>query len=203
MQITEVAAQILARAEQRAEIAAQNITNASTPGYRRRVGFAECSRSGGADRAGADSVGAATDFTAGQLVRDRQPTDLAIAGEGFFAVRGDEPIFYTRQGQFRRDAEGRLVTGAGAGLQSADGGDVDRRRGRFRGRRRRHRDPRRRAGGARSRSSTSTSRGAARGRRGRRLLRRRGRAGARSTRRRSGRACSKPPTSTWGMKWWR
>jgi flagellar basal-body rod protein FlgF len=126
MQITEVAAQILSRAERRAEIAAQNITNASTPGYRRRVGFDEILRPGGAAAAdGPARPGAvATDFNAGQLTETGNPTDLAIAGDGFFAVRGDDAVFYTRQGQFRRDGEGRLVTGEGLALQSAEGGDL-------------------------------------------------------------------------------
>ena len=51
MQITEIAGQILARAEQRAEVAAQNITNASTPGYRRRISFSELMAGGGASGA--------------------------------------------------------------------------------------------------------------------------------------------------------
>lgn len=123
MQITEVAAQILARAERRAEIAAHNITNASTPGYRRRIGFDEILRPGGA-QGPARTGGAATDFSAGQLTETGNATDLAIAGSGFFAVRGDDAVFYTRQGQFRRDAEGRLVTGGGLALQSAEGGDL-------------------------------------------------------------------------------
>jgi flagellar basal body rod protein FlgG len=122
MQITEVAAQILSRAERRAEIAAHNITNASTPGYRRRIGFDEILRPGGP--AGGAPAGAATDFGAGQLAETGNPTDLAIAGDGFFAVRGDDAVFYTRQGQFRRDSEGRLVTGGGLALQSAEGGDL-------------------------------------------------------------------------------
>jgi flagellar basal-body rod protein FlgG len=123
MQITEVAAQLMARAEQRAEIAAQNIANASTPGYRRRVAFAEMLAA--APGAGAATqLSSAADFSAGQLVRTDSPTDLGIAGEGFFAVRSGEATLYTRQGQFRRDAEGRLATAQGMVLQSAEGGDV-------------------------------------------------------------------------------
>lgn len=127
MQITEIAAQILARAEDRAEIAAQNITNASTPGYRRRVSFSEMMAPVEA-QAGAPRrpvrIGAAADFSAGQLTETGSPTDLAIGGRGFFAVRGEDAILYTRQGQFRRDEDGRLVTASGLALQSVDGGDV-------------------------------------------------------------------------------
>ena len=126
MQITEIAGQILARAEQRAEVAAQNITNASTPGYRRRISFSEL-LSGAANPGAAldqqhDAV--AADFTTGQLQQTGGATDFAIAGQGFFAVRSDDATLYTRQGQFRRDDSGRLVTAQGLALQSVDGGDI-------------------------------------------------------------------------------
>jgi flagellar basal body rod protein FlgG len=126
MQITEIAGQILARAEQRAEVAAQNITNASTPGYRRRISFSELMAAGTASAPGPErQQGAvAADFTAGQLQQTGGATDLAIAGQGFFIVRSDDATLYTRQGQFRRDDAGRLVTAQGLALQSMDGGDI-------------------------------------------------------------------------------
>jgi flagellar basal-body rod protein FlgG len=128
MQITEIAAQILARAEDRAEIAAQNITNASTPGYRRRVSFSEMMAAAqlqpGSERRDPVRIGTAADFTAGQLSETGNPTDIAIGGQGFFAVRGGDAILYTRQGQFRRDGEGRLANAQGLVLQTIDGGDV-------------------------------------------------------------------------------
>lgn len=126
MQITEIAADILARAERRAETAAQNITNASTPGYRRRISFSEAmdaaTAPGTSPRLRENAT--AADFTAGQLTQTGSPTDLAIAGGGFFAVRAGDTVAYTRQGQFRRDGEGRLVTSAGMVLQAEGGGDI-------------------------------------------------------------------------------
>jgi flagellar basal body rod protein FlgG len=124
MQITEIAAQILARAEQRAETAAQNITNASTPGYRRRISFAEAMNPAGAGAEASRTMGAALDFSAGQLAETGNLSDIAIAGEGFFVVRSEDDLLYTRQGQFRRDEDGRLTTPQGLILQSSDGGDV-------------------------------------------------------------------------------
>lgn len=126
MQITEIAGQILARAERRAEVAAQNITNASTPGYRRRISFSELMNAGGTSGAapGQQHEAVAADFTAGQLRQTGGATDLAIAGEGFFIVRSDDATLYTRQGQFHRDDTGRLVTAQGLALQNMDGGDV-------------------------------------------------------------------------------
>src|SRR5690348_15908342 len=126
MQITEIAGQILARSEQRAEVAAQNITNASTPGYRRRISFSELMDA--ATTPGAASPGqreaVAADFAAGQLQQTGGATDFAIAGQGFFVIRSDDATLYTRQGQFRRDESGRLVTAQGLALQSVDGGDI-------------------------------------------------------------------------------
>jgi flagellar basal-body rod protein FlgF len=123
-QITEVAAQILSRAERRAEVAAQNITNASTPGYRRRVGFEEALTSGAPVFPSPSNGHDAMDFSAGQLATTGNPTDLAIAGDGFFAVRGNDETLYSRQGQFRRDNAGRLVNVDGLALQTLDGGDL-------------------------------------------------------------------------------
>lgn len=124
MQITEVAAQILARAERRAEVAAQNITNASTPGYRRRIGFEETLAASAPALSPAANLRDRTDFTVGQLGSTDNPTDLAIAGDGFFAVRGDDDVLYTRQGQFRRDDQGRLIGTGGLALQAMEGGDL-------------------------------------------------------------------------------
>jgi flagellar basal body rod protein FlgG len=64
------------------------------------------------------------DFTPGRLSETGSQTDLAIAGEGFFVTRGGEATLYTRQGQFERDAEGRLTTGSGLVLQAEGGGDL-------------------------------------------------------------------------------
>lgn len=124
MQITEVAAQILSRAERRAEVAAQNITNASTPGYRRRIGFEQALAAGAPPFGQPSDSRDAMDFTAGQLATTGSPTDLAIAGDGFFAVRGDDETLYSRQGQFRRDDAGRLVNADGLALQTLEGGDL-------------------------------------------------------------------------------
>ncbi|HEX8669709.1 MAG TPA: flagellar hook basal-body protein [Allosphingosinicella sp.] len=123
--IAETAATILQNAERRVEVSAQNITNAATPGYKRRVSFAHALASPGVGNRTFDAtVSNLPDFTAGKEILTGNPTDLAIMGQGFFAVRADDEVLYTRQGQFRRDEEGRLVTGEGMALQASGGGDV-------------------------------------------------------------------------------
>ncbi|AAC07801.1 flagellar basal-body rod protein FlgF [Aquifex aeolicus] len=49
----------------------------------------------------------------GALVKTENPLDLAIEGEGFFAVRGPNGILYTRKGIFRINEEGFLTTEEG------------------------------------------------------------------------------------------
>lgn len=44
-------------------------------------------------------------------------TDLFIQGEGFFKVKSDDGVYYTRDGNFRLDEEGYLVTADGRYLQ--------------------------------------------------------------------------------------
>lgn len=72
----------------------------------------------------------ATDFSAGKTVETGNPYDLAIVGEGLFTVRNSDRTFYTRQGQFQKDADGRLITTQGFALQT-DSGDLVLKGGKF------------------------------------------------------------------------
>lgn len=53
------------------------------------------------------------DTSQGSLRKTGNPLDLAIEGEGFFAVQRGGQIFYTRDGSFTKDRENFLVTQAG------------------------------------------------------------------------------------------
>jgi len=114
---------ILSRVERRVEVAAQNISNTTTPGYKRAVSFESLVAAPGGAPVG---LAIAIDFAQGQQQTTGNPNDLAISGAGFFAVRTrDGAILYTRQGQFQRDGESRLVTAQGAVLQQRGGGDLE------------------------------------------------------------------------------
>ena len=70
-------------------------------------------------------------FTQGSFESTANPTDLAIAGNGFFIVRDPRTtgnVFYTRDGQFMIDKNGYLVNPAGLRVQGwkidEDTGDV-------------------------------------------------------------------------------
>lgn len=109
---------MVAGAQRRLETVSQNVSNLTTPGYRKGVMF---------DRVLAGAAGAlalSTDFAAGPLRLTGQPFDLAITGEGFFRVRGENGFYYTRGGQFSRDGEGHVVDGQGLALQTVDGRDL-------------------------------------------------------------------------------
>ncbi len=57
-------------------------------------------------------------FSQGNLQQTQNPLDLAIDGEGFFQVtKPDGEIAYTRNGEFKVDNEGRLVTAEGYVLE--------------------------------------------------------------------------------------
>jgi len=134
MGIVELGGVIIAQATQRVELAAQNMANMTTAGYKSHRQFQGLIDSAQLEFAAAQqasrSNGMSVDFTAGKLQQTGNPLDLAISGDGFFTVRTDTGLFYTRSGQFSRDADGRLVTPDGAVLQSAsgdvrlEGGDV-------------------------------------------------------------------------------
>jgi flagellar basal-body rod protein FlgG len=110
------------------EALSNNIANMDTPGYKRtRVNFQEMlgTQTGGGGTTQGELIGlggvmpTATQrvFTQGELRTTDNPWDLAIAGEGFFKVTlADGRSGYTRDGTFRPDATGRLVTAQGYSL---------------------------------------------------------------------------------------
>ena len=57
----------------------------------------------------------------GQLRQTGRETDLAIVGRGLFVVKTAGGDLYTRNGQFRLDGDGRLVTAQGLAVQGARG----------------------------------------------------------------------------------
>lgn len=64
------------------------------------------------------------DLTSGAMTQTGNPLDLALSGEGFFAVEAPEGIRYTRNGAFEIDAAGRLVTQNGFPVLSSGGNPI-------------------------------------------------------------------------------
>lgn len=114
---------------QRLDRIGTNLANALTPGYQREVAAARplafasmvgaMKRTATAAGTGAPSIAPApgllirTDSRPGSLRSTGQGLDVALAGPGFFEVSTPEGPAYTRQGDFRLDGQGRLVTAMG------------------------------------------------------------------------------------------
>jgi flagellar hook protein FlgE len=111
------------------EVVGNNIANVNTIGYKAgRANFEEILGRSiiGSFRTshigqGSKLSNVDTNFSQGSFLSTGNATDLAVAGDGFFIVRGLEQgsvgSFYTRAGQFRLDTEGFLTTGGGHRLQ--------------------------------------------------------------------------------------
>ena len=117
---------------------ALNLANVSTPGYKREVvamrPFVNVVDEMGVMTHGLTSGSTTSDpaLTPGamQVLQDARPgtlkqtgeaLDVALASEGFFEVNTDAGPAYTRQGNFRVDARGRLVTAQGYPVMGRNG----------------------------------------------------------------------------------
>lgn len=74
----------------------------------------------------------ATDFTHGNIIDTGGKLDLAIQGDGFFKVAGEEgEALYTRNGSFAitdgflTDLDGRRILGTGGEISIANSGEID------------------------------------------------------------------------------
>jgi len=100
-------------------ISADNIANASTPGYKALTGQFSTLVTGGNSSAGYSSGGVSINAktfveTQGLIESTGRVTDLAISGTGFFAVQdASSSLFLTRAGSFDIDNAGQLVNAAG------------------------------------------------------------------------------------------
>ena len=97
------------------DVHAQNVANANTSGYKKdRLSFKDYlipvdnSNPLVSDgRSMTELSNSTTDFSSGVLNKTGNPLDIAINGGGFFALEGNR---YTRNGSFKIDGEGYLVT---------------------------------------------------------------------------------------------
>jgi flagellar basal-body rod protein FlgG len=89
-----------------------NLANAGVVGFKGSAqSFAEL-LAPGEGGLGTVAVGRRVLFTQGKLARSAGPFDLAIDGPGFFSLTDDAGrVFYSRDGQFARAADGTLRNG--------------------------------------------------------------------------------------------
>lgn len=111
----------------RLEVVTENLANVNTVGHKGgHVAFTEVladvtqqqkERPGGLVAIGEQR----TDFSQGMMRQTENPLDLAIDGEGFFAIETPRGIRFTRQGTFTRSADGTIVSAIGDPLLGENG----------------------------------------------------------------------------------
>lgn len=139
-----IAASGMLAEQRRQDQIANDMANAATPGYKSdrstQQSFGELLLANNRTGQAVGSLGlgvqideTVTDWTPQPARQTDEPLDFAIQGEGFFAVRTGEGIFFTRNGQFTLSPQGILTTSRGdivlgqngAPLQAGADGKVD------------------------------------------------------------------------------
>jgi flagellar basal-body rod protein FlgF len=103
---------------------ANDLANASTPGYKADrttqqsfgsmlLGNSVTGQTIGSTTTAVQVTGEVTDWTAQPVKDTGEPLDFAITGDGFFALQTANGTRYTRNGQFTANAQGQLVTADG------------------------------------------------------------------------------------------
>jgi flagellar basal-body rod protein FlgG len=102
-------------------VSANNLANINSTGFKRDVVFRNAlldarlaleDSQGSSDRA-TKIQQTAIDFSQGLLHRTERDLDVALLGNGFFAVETGQGVRYTRNGSFTMNANGELVTNIG------------------------------------------------------------------------------------------
>ncbi|MDI6600996.1 MAG: flagellar basal-body rod protein FlgF [Thermoanaerobacteraceae bacterium] len=119
--------------ERKLDIVSNNLANADTKAFKKDLMIEEAIEEKQIMKVAEDTVPIGsmyfgvrpamvyTDFKAANLVETGNPLDLSIKGDGFFEVLTQNGIRYTRDGSFKRDTDGYLVTGEGYRVQGANG----------------------------------------------------------------------------------
>lgn len=99
---------------------ARNLANINTVGYKKNVAVFQSyiSNSQDKDQTTTQGVGSslgtvATDFSEGTLEYTGNDLDLSIKGSGFFTVRTNDGVRYTRKGQFMLSRDMKIITPEG------------------------------------------------------------------------------------------
>jgi flagellar basal-body rod protein FlgF/flagellar basal-body rod protein FlgG len=105
------------------DLAAHNLANASTTGYKAQLEFYRSLTASLGNRPLSmlnQAVndygvlgGATLDMTSGEFTRTGNDLDLALEGQGFFVVQTPAGLRFTRDGSFHANSKGQLVTSDG------------------------------------------------------------------------------------------
>lgn len=98
------------------ETISSNLSNLNTSGFKRDRTLFEATMRGATQTQEAKGINLTrirdnfVDLTPSSMEVTGGEFDFAISGEGFFKVQGDDGVFYTRSGQFKRGTDGTLLT---------------------------------------------------------------------------------------------
>jgi flagellar basal-body rod protein FlgF len=111
------------------DITANNIANMNTTAYKGvspvfQQYLVEGKQELGKEISFVQDYGVFQDMTEGSLTNTGRPLDLSISGDGYFSIRTDAGIRYTRNGNFKLDNDGFVVTSKGDFLIDERGGTV-------------------------------------------------------------------------------
>ena len=111
------------------DVAANNVANLSSPGFKKQLlSFSNTSRlpedqTSEIERATNGSlvrVRTVVDMSPGELIQTGSPLNVALSGDGFFAVETPQGTRYTRNGSLRISKDNELVSGEGYPLLKMD-----------------------------------------------------------------------------------
>ncbi len=119
-------------------VVGNNLANVNTPGFKSsQLQFSSLFVQSGGQRSpaqgagtqvqigsGLTSLGTQINFRAGLEQTTGNPLDLAINGNGFYAIKRGDELLYTRAGDFGFDAQGVLVNSAGDHVQALENGQL-------------------------------------------------------------------------------
>lgn len=109
----------------RMDVISNNLANASTAGFKADQIQFESVLAGVKNQTSQDPMLSgerfSTDFSQGMLQKSDNALDVALDGNGFFVVNTPQGPAYTRQGNFHRGADGKLVNVDGYPVQGKGG----------------------------------------------------------------------------------
>jgi flagellar basal-body rod protein FlgF len=131
----EIAATGMLAEQVRQDQLSNDLANASTPGYKpdettqHSFGEVLLANTEGGQPIGSANEGVAlgktyTDMTPAPVQETGEPLDFAISGTGFFAVKTEQGVRYTRDGQFTTSAQGVLTDASGDPVLSQSGQQI-------------------------------------------------------------------------------
>jgi flagellar basal-body rod protein FlgF len=112
--------------ERRLETIANNVANMNTPGYRADgVTFAqELAEADNTKVAFVDQGQSFISRAGGLLTQTGNALDVAVQGQGWFAIKSGGNLVYTRDGRMQMDESGALLTVTGAPILDAAGAPI-------------------------------------------------------------------------------